>query len=177
MVNDGCSDVIQCDPCKDGRSCVDNRCVCLADRFEGTEPYSLGSFSDEKMHQEPWRQANLRGLDEDRYSAQVSDFTNGSNPKVSFGVYSDNPSVVLEVTVFFVCNGAGHSCSDSEELPDRTGCVAFIRGRERRWVGLATDCTGVDEGGTMIAQVRRPLSARPSALDACDGYEFSFKID
>jgi hypothetical protein len=182
LVPDGCSEMMDCGGCQNGRTCQRNRCLCLDDRFEPnpqSRPTDLGSYTDTSRHSQWWQGLNLKGPDEDWFSVRVIDDFNFSNPKVSFSAYATNPDLVLELTVFFHCDSGGdrHSCSDSEPLPDRTGCIASYRGGTRRWVGLRANCWGLSDNGIALVRVRRQPGPTPVSIDACDGYDLGFAIE
>lgn len=159
--DDGCGSPLDCGSCAGGGVCIDGSCSCMPDEREPNdsrlEAPRLGSLTDSPDSEATVDTLNLHDAsDEDWFTFAVADDFDAGNPQIAVTLDMIPSGSNHDLAVYYVCTSGGDSTTCTSGMSDNTigrGCASASSGTTSETVGLATECSGTDEGGTLYVRV------------------------
>ena len=166
--DDGCGMTLDCGTCTDGAMCMAGTCGCAPDSAEPDEtavsPRMVGMLTDVPDSSLTLDTYSLgSATDQDWLAIHVSDNCCDANPIARVTLDRIPMGANYDLAAFYVCDSGGDSSTCNAGMPDSTvgaGCSSAAGGTTIETVEVATECSGLDEGGTLLIRVTAASWAR-----------------
>lgn len=172
--DDGCGTPLDCGTCAMGGACVAGRCGCPPDAHEENDSASTatriaGDLNDADDPDTSVSDFNLHSArDEDWIRWHVVDgFDLGGNPIITVSLADAPIGADYDLAAYYECDSGGDATTCDLGTADASvgpGCRSATVGSSVERVTLSTECSGIDEHGTLYVRVRSTIFA------GCGGY-------
>ena len=157
-VADGCGGTLECGGCSGGATCTDGACACAVDAAEpnGTRAgaTAIGSLTDAPDSDLTATEYAIgNDGDEDWYSIEITDGTDGGNPQITVTLSGIPSGSDYDLAIYYLCSGNASVCTDGEPITLMDGCGSSNAGSADEVAGLSSECSGIDDSGLLLVHV------------------------
>jgi hypothetical protein len=159
--DDGCGTTLDCGSCEGDGVCIEGACACTPDEREPNDSRlsvpMIGSLTDSPDSEATVDTLNLHDAsDEDWFSFDVADNFDAGNPQINVTLDDIPAGSNYDLAAYYVCTSGGDSSTCTAGMADNMigrGCASASSGTTSETVGLATECSGSDDGGRLYLRI------------------------
>lgn len=159
--DNGCGTPLDCGSCAGGGTCLDGACSCPPDAREPNNSRfaapNIASMTDAPDSNELFSMFNVHAMtDEDWFEISVADDFDAGNPQITVTLRAIPAGSDFDLAAYFICASGGDSSSCTAGTADNMigrGCASATSGSSAETVGMGTECSGTDDGGSLLIHV------------------------
>lgn len=177
--DDGCGMPLDCGSCGGSGECIEGSCSCMPDEHEPNDDRirapTIGTATDAPDTNLVFDTLSLHAMDdEDWLELDVSDDFDAGNPQITVTLRGFPSGDDYDLAAYYICGSGGDASTCSAGMVDNMighGCASASSGGTIETVAIATECSGTDEGGTLLLHITPRTVA-----GTCQAYELEVDV-